>query len=180
MNGGKEAILGGVNYKLCLREGSFSLPFALTTLLILLLGLLPPQPLVPTAQRQPSQEGKHSPELVSAAAKRQKQLQLGSLLLLASVFKPSFSAGALLLPLARLVTYSQTPQGLHISTLHLPPAHDPVPVLNYPRESHFSYLPLPALPAEWQHGTKSKTHHCLAQPNEHQALWGKLECRPSR
>lgn len=53
MNGDKEAILGGVNYKLCLREGSFSLPFALPTLLILLWGLLLPQPLVPTAQRQP-------------------------------------------------------------------------------------------------------------------------------
>lgn len=108
------------------------------------------------------QEGNHSPVLVSAAAKRQKQLQLGSVLLLASMFKPSCSAGALLLPLARLVTYSQTPLGLYISTLHLPPAYDPVPVLDCPHESHFSYLPLPALPAEWQHGAKSRTHHYLA------------------
>lgn len=77
------------------------------------------------------------------------------------MFKPSCSSEALLLLLARLVTYSQTPLGLNISTLHLPPAYDPVPVLDHPHESYFSYLPIPALPAEWQHGAKSRTHHYL-------------------
>lgn len=74
MSGCKEAILGGVNYMLCLREGNFSLPFVLSTVLILLWGLLLPWPLVPTAQRQPplrrqpqSCTGLHSSQEAKAA-----------------------------------------------------------------------------------------------------------------
>lgn len=148
---------------LCLREGNFSLPFVLSTVLILLWGLLLPWPLVPTAQRQPplrrqpqsctglhsSQEAKAATAEVTSASGICVQAQL-------------LQAGALLLPLARLVIYSQTSLALHISALHLPPAYSPVPVLDHPRESHFSFLPLLALPAEWQHGARSRTHHYLA------------------
>lgn len=44
--------------------------------------------------------------------------------------------------LSRRVTHSQMPLGLEANILHLPPAHDPVPVLDYPRLLHFFHLPL--------------------------------------
>lgn len=88
--------------------------------------------------------------------------------------KPSCSAGALLLSLARLVTYSQTPLDLEVSTLHLPPAYDPIPVLDYSHKSRFSHLPLPAYPAERQHKDKGRTntHHHLAPNPMSSRLWG--------
>lgn len=111
----------------------------------------------PPAQRQSPQQGKQSPAasppaLAPAAAKRKKQLQLGQVLSPASVFSASSPAARLgprssLLP--GLLTSSQMPLGLEVSALHLPPAYDPVPVLDYPRESRFFHRPLPASPEEW-------------------------------
>lgn len=91
MNGGKEAILGGMSYKLCLREGTFSLLLALHTWLALLWGLLLPQG--EHRGNLPQEGNHHSPELASAAAERQKQLQPGSVRLLASVSSPAAQLG---------------------------------------------------------------------------------------
>lgn len=121
----------------------------------------------PTAQRQyPSRR----PALVSAPAKRQQQLQLELVLPLASVFSASSPAAQL-----RLVTFSQTLLGLEVSNLHLPPAYDPVPVLDYSHESRFFHLPLPASPAEWQHKDKGRTntHHYPALTPSSSRLWGR-------
>lgn len=88
MNGVKKVILGEVGYKLCFREGTFSLLLALPIPLALLLGLLLPERDLQLRGNLP-QEANHSRVLASAAAKRQKQLQLGSVSLLASVSSPA-------------------------------------------------------------------------------------------
>ncbi|EOA96902.1 hypothetical protein Anapl_14198 [Anas platyrhynchos] len=89
-----------------------------------------------------------------AAAKRKKQLQLGQVLSPASVFSASSPAARLgprssLLP--GLLTSSQMPLGLEVSALHLPPAYDPVPVLDYPRS------PASWRAARWQPYTQAGT-----------------------
>ena len=77
-------------------------------------------------------------------------------------------------PPARLATHSQTPLDLEVSTLHLPPAYGPVPILDYPHQTHFSHLLLPASPALWQHKSKggTSTHCCLALTPVSSRLWG--------
>lgn len=94
--------------------------------------------------------------------------------------EPSCSARALLLCLARLVTYSQTSLRLDVGTLHLPPAYDPVPVLDYSRESRF--FPTSVFQSTWRSGS---TRTRVEQPpitTWLQPRWaagsGKLECGP--
>lgn len=130
----------------------------------------------PSAQRQ--SPSRRQPQPCASLRSSQKATAATAGVSLASgigvhSIKPSCSAGALLLSLARLVTYSQMSLDLEVGTLHLPPAYDPVPVLDYPHESHFFHLLHPASPAEWQLKDKGRTntHHYLTlTPDEQQAL----------
>lgn len=69
-----------------------------------------------------------------------------------------------LLSLSRQVTRSQMPLGLEANILHLPPAHDPVPVLDYPRLLHFFHLSLPGV-------GRGSTRTSVAQASCHAWLW---------
>lgn len=125
-----------MSYKVCLRKIIFSLLLALPTPLALLWALLLPQGDLQHRGNRPH-EGN-----ASLCSSQEATAAMAGVSPTSGVCvpgpKPSCSARALVLSLARLVTYTQTPPDLEVGTLHLTPTYDPVPVLDYFCESLIS------------------------------------------